>query len=156
MRDRVADLEAVCSAPEFTYWDPLPEALTPYWRMTAPTVRPGADDVLRVLVAALLGSRSTRSGRLFVSTGRRIHQSISGGTSMAAQFEKAWGYQGDAMALPVADVDQAVPFYERVMGFRSSLGPRDRIGRTVAGRDPDRDGRERRRSNAGRLRVRSG
>ncbi len=22
MRDRVADLEAVCSAPEFTFWDP--------------------------------------------------------------------------------------------------------------------------------------
>lgn len=24
MRDRVADLEAVCSAPEFTFWDPAP------------------------------------------------------------------------------------------------------------------------------------
>jgi uncharacterized protein (DUF2164 family) len=24
MRDRVADLEAVCSAPEFTFWDPPP------------------------------------------------------------------------------------------------------------------------------------
>ena len=24
MRDRVADLEAVCSAPEFTFWEPAP------------------------------------------------------------------------------------------------------------------------------------
>ena len=37
---------------------------------------------------------------------------------MKAVFKGAWPYQDDKMNLPVADVDQAVPFYERVMGFR--------------------------------------
>ena len=31
---------------------------------------------------------------------------------------RAFGYQGNAMALPVADVEAAVPFYEQVLGFR--------------------------------------
>jgi catechol 2,3-dioxygenase-like lactoylglutathione lyase family enzyme len=31
---------------------------------------------------------------------------------------RAFGYQGNAMALPVADVAAAVPFYEQVLGFR--------------------------------------
>lgn len=31
---------------------------------------------------------------------------------------RGFGYQGNAMALPVADVDAALPFYERVLGFR--------------------------------------
>jgi catechol 2,3-dioxygenase-like lactoylglutathione lyase family enzyme len=35
-----------------------------------------------------------------------------------AEFKTARGYQGNNMALPVADVDAAVPFYETVMGFR--------------------------------------
>ena len=33
-------------------------------------------------------------------------------------LEKAFGYQGDTMNLPVADVDAALPFYETVLGFR--------------------------------------
>jgi catechol 2,3-dioxygenase-like lactoylglutathione lyase family enzyme len=33
-------------------------------------------------------------------------------------LEKAWGYQGDNMNLPVRDVAAAVPFYETVLGFR--------------------------------------
>src|SRR4051794_40494055 len=33
-------------------------------------------------------------------------------------LEKAFGYQGDHMNLPVADVAIAVPFYETVLGFR--------------------------------------
>jgi lactoylglutathione lyase len=37
---------------------------------------------------------------------------------MAAVFKTAWGYQGDNMALPVPDLDTALPFYEQVMGFR--------------------------------------
>ena len=37
---------------------------------------------------------------------------------MAAEFKSAWGYQGDNMALPVAQLDAALPFYEKVMGFR--------------------------------------
>jgi lactoylglutathione lyase len=33
-------------------------------------------------------------------------------------LEKAFGYQGDNMNLPVADVDAALPFYETILGFR--------------------------------------
>lgn len=33
-------------------------------------------------------------------------------------LNKAFGYQQDAMNLPVADVAVAVPFYETVLGFR--------------------------------------
>ena len=33
-------------------------------------------------------------------------------------IEKAFGYQGDAMNLPVPDLAAALPFYERVLGFR--------------------------------------
>jgi lactoylglutathione lyase len=33
-------------------------------------------------------------------------------------LEKAFGYQGDKMNLPVQDLDQALPFYETVLGFR--------------------------------------
>ncbi len=36
---------------------------------------------------------------------------------MKATFKNAWPYQNDAMNLPVADVEAAVPFYEMVMGF---------------------------------------
>ncbi len=34
------------------------------------------------------------------------------------RLEKAFGYQGDNMNLPVADVDAALPFYETILGFR--------------------------------------
>jgi lactoylglutathione lyase len=33
-------------------------------------------------------------------------------------LEKAFGYQGDNMNLPVADVVAALPFYETILGFR--------------------------------------
>ena len=36
---------------------------------------------------------------------------------MNGTLEKAWGYQGDNMNLPVKDVDAALPFYESVLGF---------------------------------------
>lgn len=32
-------------------------------------------------------------------------------------FKNAWGYKGDAMNLPVADIDDALPFYTDIMGF---------------------------------------
>lgn len=35
-----------------------------------------------------------------------------------ATLEKVFGYQGDTMNLPVRDVDDALPFYEAVLGFR--------------------------------------
>ena len=37
---------------------------------------------------------------------------------MKGILEKAFGYQGDNMNLPVADVEAAVPFYETILGFR--------------------------------------
>lgn len=37
---------------------------------------------------------------------------------MTGTLEKAWGYQGDSMNLPVRDLAAALPFYETVLGFR--------------------------------------
>src|SRR5215469_13924616 len=37
---------------------------------------------------------------------------------MKATLEKAWGYQGDTMNLPVRHLAAALPFYETVLGFR--------------------------------------
>ena len=37
---------------------------------------------------------------------------------MKATLEKAWGYQGDNMNLPVRDLAAALSFYETVLGFR--------------------------------------
>jgi catechol 2,3-dioxygenase-like lactoylglutathione lyase family enzyme len=71
---------------------------------------------------------------------------------MPAQFKTAWGYQGNNMALPVADLDAALPFYEKVMGFRvvsrsdsphrSAVLSRDGIQMGLAenGGDPTQDG----------------
>src|SRR5690349_19623206 len=33
-------------------------------------------------------------------------------------LEKAFGYQGDNMNLPVKDLETALPFYENILGFR--------------------------------------
>jgi lactoylglutathione lyase len=68
---------------------------------------------------------------------------------MKAVFKSTWPYQGDAMSLPVESVDEAVPFYERVMGFRlasrgekSAVLTRDeiKIGLAENGGDPTQDG----------------
>lgn len=71
---------------------------------------------------------------------------------MKAVFKNAWGYQGDNMNLPVADLESAIPFYERVMGFRvesrnevpysSAVLERDgiRIGLAENDGDPTQDG----------------
>ena len=37
---------------------------------------------------------------------------------MTFVFKNAWPYQNDVMALPVANVEAAAPFYEKMMGFR--------------------------------------
>ena len=37
---------------------------------------------------------------------------------MKPTLEKAWGYKGDNMNLPVRDLATALPFYETVLGFR--------------------------------------
>lgn len=71
---------------------------------------------------------------------------------MTAKLLNAWGYQGDAMNLPVAVLDDAIPFYERVMAFRvesrstvpynSAALERDGIRMALAenGGDPAQDG----------------
>jgi lactoylglutathione lyase len=71
---------------------------------------------------------------------------------MNALFRRAAGYQGDALNLPVASVDEAVPFYEQRLGFRvverretpvkTAILERDsvRIGLVENGGDPTQDG----------------
>jgi catechol 2,3-dioxygenase-like lactoylglutathione lyase family enzyme len=69
-----------------------------------------------------------------------------------AALEKAWGYQGNSMNLPVPDLAAALPFYEEVLGFRvlsrndvphrSAVLARDevQIGLAENGGDPTQDG----------------
>lgn len=71
---------------------------------------------------------------------------------MKATLEKASGYQGDNMKLPVRDLAAALPFYEVVLGFRvlsrsdtphhSAVLGRDQvqIGLAENGGDPTQDG----------------
>jgi lactoylglutathione lyase len=71
---------------------------------------------------------------------------------MKATLKSAWGYQGNNMNLPVADVETAAPFYLRIMGFReesrsnepyrSVILERDgiKIGIVENGGDPTQDG----------------
>ena len=71
---------------------------------------------------------------------------------MKGTLEKAFGYQGNNMQLPVKDVAAAVTFYETVLGFRvlsrgdtphnSAVLGRDevQIGLVENGGDPSQDG----------------
>lgn len=71
---------------------------------------------------------------------------------MKALFKTAYGYQGDAMKLPVENLEAAIPFYETVMGFqvisrqdaphKSAVLGRDgiQIGLAENGGDPSQDG----------------
>jgi len=71
---------------------------------------------------------------------------------MKATLEKAWGYQGDCMNLPVRELAAALPFYETVLGFRilsrsdtphhSAVLARDQvqIGLAENGGDPTQEG----------------
>lgn len=71
---------------------------------------------------------------------------------MSGRLERAFGYQGNAMALPVGSVDAAVPFYERVLGFRvasrsdtphkTAVLERDNVRMALVenGGDPTQDG----------------
>jgi lactoylglutathione lyase len=54
---------------------------------------------------------------------------------MKAVYKNAWGYQGDAMNLPVRDADAAVPFYERVFGFHVESSTPSSQHRVVLSRD---------------------
>jgi len=71
---------------------------------------------------------------------------------MTGSLNRAFGYQGDALHLPVPNLAAAVPFYETVLGFRvstrsetphpSAVLARDavQIGLTENGGDPTQDG----------------
>jgi catechol 2,3-dioxygenase-like lactoylglutathione lyase family enzyme len=71
---------------------------------------------------------------------------------MKSVFKTAWPYADDAMNLPVGDVESAIPFYEKVMGFRvvsrgesphkSAVLARDdiKIGLAENGGDPSQEG----------------
>jgi lactoylglutathione lyase len=71
---------------------------------------------------------------------------------MTATLEKAFGYQGDNMNLPVPDLAATLSFYERVLGFRvvsreetphrSAVLARDEVQMRLAenGGDPTQDG----------------
>ncbi len=71
---------------------------------------------------------------------------------MRGRLERAFGYRGDTMTLPVPDLVAALPFYETVFGFglvsrsdapnRSAVISRDavRIGLVENGGDPSQDG----------------
>lgn len=71
---------------------------------------------------------------------------------MKGRLDKAFGYQGDNMNLPVPDLAAALPFYEGKLGFRvvsrgdtphaSAVLARDqvRIGLAENGGDPTQDG----------------
>ena len=54
---------------------------------------------------------------------------------MTAIFKTAVPYAGDAMSLPVHNLEEALPFYETVMGFRI-LSRGEAMGKSaVLGRD---------------------
>jgi len=55
-------------------------------------------------------------------------------------LERAFGYQGDHMNLPVADVEAALPFYERVLGFTVLERRETPYPAAVIGRDAVRMG----------------
>src|SRR5262245_945403 len=71
---------------------------------------------------------------------------------MKAELKTAWGYQGNNMSLPVENLEAAIPFYEKIMGFRvvlrsesphrSAILARDdiQIGLAENGGDPTQDG----------------
>src|SRR6185436_7381400 len=72
--------------------------------------------------------------------------------TMSGSLEKAFGYQGNNMNLPVPDLEAALPFYETVLGFRvilrsatpnkSAVLARDQVQMALAenGGDPSQDG----------------
>ena len=77
---------------------------------------------------------------------------IESENTVKARFLRAAPYADDAMNLPVADVEQSIPFYETKMGFhvvsrsdspvRSAVLARDdvQIGLAENGGDPSQEG----------------
>jgi len=75
-----------------------------------------------------------------------------GNGTMKGSLDRVFGYQGNAMQLPVPNLEAALPFYVTVLGFRviargdaphpSAVLARDavRIGLAENGGDPTQDG----------------
>jgi lactoylglutathione lyase len=59
---------------------------------------------------------------------------------MMPHYRRAAPYLKDAMNLPVAKVDEAVPFYERIMGFRVTERQTTPMKRAILARDDIRIG----------------
>src|SRR5262245_21485353 len=108
-----------------------------------------------LLVAECAIEAGTGSGRFTEggAWGFNNQASLEKGREPAmATLEKAFGYHGDTMNLPVKDIDAALPFYETVLGFRvlsrtdtshrSAVLARDniQIGLAENGGDPAQDG----------------
>ena len=76
---------------------------------------------------------------------------------MKAAFKTAHGYQGDAMNLPVENLEAAIPYYETIMGFQVVSRGVEPYRSAVLGRDgtSDRSGREWRRPDTGWMFLRS-
>ena len=54
---------------------------------------------------------------------------------MAAMFKKAVPYAGDVMTLPVHNLEDALPFYESVMGFQVRSRDQNACKSAVLARD---------------------
>ena len=59
---------------------------------------------------------------------------------MKPLFRRAAGYQGNALELPVASVDEAIPFYEQRLGFQLVERKREPVVEAVLERDSVRIG----------------
>ena len=98
-----------------------------------------------------LNARVVRPGSIWVGQVVSVSRAKAQ-TRDKAVFQSVSPYQQDALNLPVRDLDQAVPYYETVMGFRmvsrqdspckSAILRRDdvQIGLAENGGDPTQDG----------------
>jgi catechol 2,3-dioxygenase-like lactoylglutathione lyase family enzyme len=74
---------------------------------------------------------------------------------MAGTLQKAFGYQGDNMNLPVGDLESSLPFYQNILGFRVVSRSNTPHSSAVLARDEVRNKTrgKRRRSFTRRLRL---
>jgi lactoylglutathione lyase len=108
--------------------------------------------VVRRRALAYLKSSVSAAEEEVAAVGTPAVAACGKGAVVKAMLEKAWGYQGDAMNLPVANLAAALPFYETVLGFQvlsrsetphhSAVLARDQvqIGLAENGGDPTQDG----------------
>src|SRR5262245_56213890 len=110
-----------------------------------------AGGMIPALAEAELLVRAEESERAVEALERR-HRRLDIADRVKGSLEKAFGYQGDNMNLPVGNLSAALPFYEDVLGFRvesrsesphnSAVLARDQVQMRLAenGGDPAQDG----------------